>query len=81
MAALPGFRKVERWVDNAWQRIPFRSLREGDIFRLFEPGAGQVVGMDGANMFKATSKPGPTDRREIWGIQADPVHDEPVVEG
>jgi len=38
-----------------WQNLPFKTIKKGETFRLFEPGGKRVVGEDGDEEFVAVA--------------------------
>lgn len=53
-------RKVETYKNGEWAELEFMDLKEGDLFRMFEPTGERVEGLDyfaGTNEWVCTTGP------------------------
>lgn len=62
-------RKVEKQVDDNWIVISLKEVKEGDIFRMTEPGEDTPIGTWQA-MSDAYKTPLSTENDIIWGVDA-----------
>lgn len=66
-------RKTE---DEEWEIIPFKELRDGDVFMLYEPdGEGPIVNNAGEVELKCTSDayqgPHGPDKMMVWTVEIE----------
>lgn len=63
-------RRVERQVGDGWERVRMADLRDGDRFRMFEPG-GEPAHAGG--VWVARGEPYQDQDTGVWTVVADPV--------
>src|SRR5687767_4732709 len=70
-------RYAEVLKDSEWVKIPFKDLREGDIFRLFESDGTPVESDTGVLMGRATSDAFETqlDGLTVLAINTEDIND------
>lgn len=66
-----GMRKVEKLVDEIWIVIPMKEIKEGDIFRMTEPGESvpSVVWRATCDVYELSI---PSEKEPVWGV--DCIH-------
>jgi hypothetical protein len=67
------FRKAYIYKNNAWKKVEFEQIKEGQIFKLEEPTGNAVKDKEGYSVFKAIGNPYPMDDIEgNFGIDSEP---------
>jgi len=69
---IDGFRKCEKLIDGVWILTPFRDLKKGDVFRLFE-SSGERVGGPRCRWIAESSCGPMKGNRDLYGITAKQV--------
>lgn len=64
-------RKIEKLVDETWIVIPMKEMKEGDIFRMTEPGEStpSVVWRATGDAYELSI---PSEEELVWGV--DCIH-------
>jgi hypothetical protein len=65
-------RKVEILKSGEWKEVAFPDLKDGDIFRMFEPNGDPVISnVDGTIHWKVAGEPY-LNEENIWTVQHIP---------
>ena len=65
-------RTVQLRTEQGWRSTEMSAIKQGDVFRMFEPD-GKAVLLKGAIQLRAAEDAACTDG--VWGVQADPLFD------
>lgn len=73
MEALGAWRTAKIYVQGEWEDVPFEALRQGDVFRLFDPGSTEPVkDVNGNDTFIADTDPEALGTTGNSGLKASP---------